>query len=193
MEYVKGDTLQQILDFQKRLPVTRAIPIFVQIAEALEYAHANHMLHRDIKPENVVITQNDTADLVKVLDFGIATAFGRVNRTSVEGQDQVLGTPGYMSPEQAMGGRLDERTDVYSLGCLMYATLAGVIPLGGGTPEEMISRHISVNPVPLQSACPGAMIPANVAEVVMKTLKKFPEDRYSTMAFLKKDLKLLLE
>jgi len=134
-----------------------------------------------------------TLEYAKVVDFGIARRFSQLPGVDLAAETQCLGTPGYMSPEQVMGERhLDARTDIYSLGCLMYAGLTGVLPITGNTAEEILSRHLSVEPLPLSQACPGALLPGNVQEVVAKALKKFPEHRYQTMAQLKTDLEMLL-
>jgi len=193
MDYCDGCTLQQVLDVEKRLNLPRALNIFLQIVNALCYAHSKGMIHRDIKPENIVLQNDAKVDQVKVVDFGIAKKFSLLPGVDLASEGQALGTPGYMSPEQAMGERhIDARSDIYSLGCLMYTTLAGVLPIDGSSAEEILSRHISVEPVPLSLACPGALLPANVQEVVMRAIKKFPEERYQTAEQLKSDIKMLI-
>jgi serine/threonine-protein kinase len=192
MEYLEGETLQQLLEREKRLPIRRAVNIVYQIADALSHSHSKGVIHLDIKPENIILnSKNGAPDFVKVVDFGIAKVFNPLPGVDLAKEGQCVGTPGYMSPEQAMGARhLDATSDIYSLGCLMYATIAGILPIDGNTPEQILQRHISNDPVPLSQACPG-MVPANVQELVMKTLNKFPEDRYPSMDKLKADLKLL--
>jgi serine/threonine-protein kinase len=194
MEYLEGPTLQEVIDAETRLSLRRAVTIFIQIADALGYAHSKGTLHRDVKPENIILWKSGaTLEYAKVVDFGIARRFSVLPGADLATEGQCLGTPGYMSPEQVMGERhLDARTDIYSLGCLMYTAITGVMPITAPTPDEILSRHLSVDPLPLSKACPGALIPGNVQEVVLKTLKKFPEHRYQTMAQLKADLELLL-
>lgn len=194
MEYLEGQTLQQSIDSGGRLSIPRALNIFMQIADALEYAHSKGMIHRDIKPENIVLAKNASMpDFVKVVDFGIARRYNALPGADMLRTLVIEGTPGYMSPEQAMGGHLDARSDIYSLGCLMYTTLTGVMPITGATEEEILSKHISTDPPKLSQACPGALIPATVQEVVLKALKKFPEHRYQTAAQLKADLRMLMK
>jgi len=194
MECLEGETLQDLLDRERKVLLRRGLRIFVQIADALAHAHGQGIMHRDVKPENIILLkgQNNT-DFVKIVDFGIAKSFNLLPGADLATADQIIGSPAYMSPEACMGERhIDARSDIYSLGCVMYTALTGVLPIGGSTPEEVLSRQMSVDPPPLAQACPGALIPANVQEVVMKCLKKFPEARYQTMLQLKSDLNLLL-
>lgn len=195
MECLDGENLQDVLDRERKLPLRRGLKIFIQIADALAHAHSQGIMHRDIKPENIILMRGgDQTDFIKIVDFGIAKSFSALPGADLATADQLIGSPAYMSPEQCVGERhIDARSDIYSLGCLMYAALTGVLPIGGATPEETMSRHMSVDPPPLAQACPGALIPANVQEVVMKCLKKFPEARYQTMLQLKSDLGMLLK
>ncbi len=194
MECLEGENMQDILDRERKLAMKRALRIFVQIADALAHAHAQGIMHRDIKPENVILLKGaGNTDFVKIVDFGIAKSFNVLPGADLAATDQIIGSPAYMSPEACMGQRhIDARSDVYSFGCLMYRALTGVLPIDGATPEEVLSRQMSVDPPTLAQACPGALIPANVQEVVMKCLKKFPEARYQTMLQLRSDLNLLL-
>jgi serine/threonine-protein kinase len=195
MDCLEGENLQVILNREVRLPIKRALQLFVQISDALAHAHSRTVIHSDIKPENIIVISRPHADeQVKVVDFGLAKRFQGTAagaRSTINGE--VLGTPAYMSPEQVMGGRaLDARSDIYSLGCLMYVAVTGVPPIWGADAEQTMSLHLSLNPQPPSLACPGALIPANVQQVIMKTLKKFPEERYQTMALLQRDLLALL-
>lgn len=195
MEFLEGESLQQTLDHDGRLPLERSLKIFIQIADALAHAHSKNMLHRDVKPENIILAKaanNGLEDHIKVVDFGLARRFHALPGADMLKEDECQGSPAYMSPEQCMFERhLDARSDIYSLGCLMYATLTGTLPVTGNTPEEVMKRQISVDPPPISRTCP--FIPGHVQEVVMKSLKKFREDRYQTMSQLKRDLELLLK
>lgn len=192
MDFLDGQTLQAVINREKRVQLARAIPFFIQICDAMAQAHSLGIIHRDLKPDNIILLKQGRDEVVKVVDFGIAKRFNNKEDTSakrltVEGQ--VVGTPAFMSPEQIMGvKRLDARSDIYSFGCLMYVTLAGVLPICGANSVETMSRHISVDPLPLSHACPGALLPEAIQQIVMKTLKKFPEDRYQSMMHLKTDL-----
>jgi serine/threonine-protein kinase len=195
MDYLEGENLQNTLDREGRLPLKRALKIFVQIADALSHAHSKNIMHSDIKPENVIIQKAENGeDLAKLVDFGLAKRFHGISGMRVSQSGEVLGTPAYMSPEQCMGGRtIDARSDIYSFGCLMYAVVTGVLPILGPDAMQTMSLHLSMNPQPPAQACPGALIPLNVQDVIMKALKKFPEERYQTAALLRRDLQQLLK
>lgn len=135
MELLDGRSLREELAECGRLPVDEALPIARAVASAIEAAHKHGVMHRDLKPENVMLVHRDSGAAVKVVDFGIARLRGGTTRMTAEGA--VMGTVGYMSPEQAAGFDVDERTDVYSLGCLLYEMLAGVAPHAGLTADDL--------------------------------------------------------
>ena len=177
MPFVDGESLRDRLDRDRQLPVDEALRIAREIADALEYAHTHGVIHRDIKPENILLHGGHAL----VADFGIAlaasnTAGGRMTETGMS-----LGTPTYMSPEQAMGERtLDARTDIYALGCVLYEMLVGEPPFTGATAQQVIARVLTEEPRSL-SAQRKTVAPA-VDEAVGAALSKLPADRPSSAA-----------
>jgi serine/threonine-protein kinase len=171
MEYVEGSTLRQVLRAEGRLPVERAVSIATQILDALEAAHARGIVHRDIKPGNVLVTEDGW---VKLADFGIATM---VDSLDVTASGEVLGTPKYLSPEQAVGERATPRSDLYAVGVLCFEMVCGRAPFEGDSPAATMSAHRRA-PVPnLRERCPGA--PGWYIAVVERALAKDPEQRYA--------------
>jgi serine/threonine-protein kinase len=191
MEYLEGRSLSE--ELKKKGPVApeRAIHIARQVGRALREAHALGVVHRDMKPGNVfLVKQDDDEDFVKVLDFGL------VKDTSAgEGPDhtqigQILGSPRYMSPEQVQGKPVDARTDVYSLGAMLYAMLCGHPPFDKATDLATMMAQVS-DPVPaIASVAPSVVLPPGLEAVVMKCLAKKPDDRFASMEELVTALKL---
>jgi serine/threonine protein kinase len=181
MPYIEGETLRQRLQREGRLGIGEAVQIAGEIGEALEFAHGREILHRDIKPENILLQGGHAV----VADFGVARALSEaVDRNAGErltGQGLVIGTAEYMSPEQASGDRtLDGRTDIFSLGCLLYEMLAGAPPLTGDSPREVLARRFRESPRPLHELRPE--VPAELEAVVDKALASDPDDRFATAA-----------
>jgi serine/threonine protein kinase/Flp pilus assembly protein TadD len=182
MPYVPGESLRQRLAREGTLPVEEALRLAREVADALGYAHAQGIAHRDIKPENILLE----ADHAVVADFGIARAIaggmavGR-DEAALTATGFSLGTPSYMSPEQAHGSaELDGRTDVYSLGCVLYEMLTGAPPFTGPNVQAVLARH-AVDPVaPIRTV--RATVPETVERVVLRALAKVPVDRYATAA-----------
>jgi tetratricopeptide (TPR) repeat protein len=172
MPYVEGLTLRQRLDRELQLPIEEALSIARQIAAALDHAHAHGVVHRDIKPENVLLL----GDQVLVADFGLARAITSAASTPLT-SNLVVGTPAYMSPEQCTPGRaVDARSDIYSLGCLVFEMIAGVTPFRGATAQVMISHHLTSEP---PSVCAERhSCPPGVEESVRRALAKAPADRF---------------
>jgi serine/threonine-protein kinase len=184
MDYIEGVNLKEVLSRHQRLPVERAVQIFLQMCSALEHAHSKGILHRDIKPENVVLLRTSwNPEFVKLVDFGIAKYVNepRNNSKKLTMDGQVLGTPAYMSPEQVMGDRLDPRSDVYCMGVLMYHSVSGRLPILGTTSADTMSRHISDKPKEFQEICPNIPIPFKLERTIFKALKKHPQDRHQSM------------
>ncbi len=174
MPYVPGETLRQRLDREGALPVADSLKIARDIADALAYAHSAGVIHRDIKPGNILFI----SDHAVVADFGIARAIsaGGWEEWKLQGP---AGTPTYMSPEQARGGsRVDGRSDVYSLGCVLYEMLTGEPPFRGSTPEEVVVQHLEAEPLPVHTRRPALTKELQLA--VGKALAKHPADRYQT-------------
>lgn len=181
MEYLAGRDLCTLLFEERRLPWERAVHIAVQVLDALEEAHGNGIVHRDLKPENIMILKlRSDPEFVKVLDFGIAKlrdaeSNGEGSFKTVTGM--VFGTPEYMSPEQIQGLELDGRSDLYSLGVVMYQMLAGAPPFAGDSIVDVADQHMTAMPVPLCERHPG--LPPALCDAVECLLAKKPEDRPS--------------
>lgn len=183
MEFVPGYSLS---DEIRRSPISlkRALPIFVQICDALAHAHQRGVLHRDLKPSNILITREaDGKEVVKIVDFGIAKVLdddGKITRTG-----QVLGSPAYMSPEQCSGAHVDNRSDIYSLGCLMFETLTGKPPFVSESSLKIIMHHRTTVPPTIASFMTDVEIPPALDEIFKKIFSKQPEQRYQTVDELK--------
>ncbi len=174
MPYVEGETLRDRLDREGQMAIDDALAIGREIAEALGFAHTRGVIHRDIKPQNVMLLANHAV----VMDFGIAIAIDAVTQERLTSTGLVPGTARYMSPEQAGGvRRLDGRSDVYSLGCVLYEMLAGDPPFTGSTPQAVMSRK-SVEPVPSLRVV-RATVDEDVERVVLRSLAIVPADRYA--------------
>ena len=182
MEYVNGVTLRDIVHTDGPLPTTRAIEIIADACQALNFSHQHGIIHRDVKPANIMISD---ANAVKVMDFGIARALSDAGN-SVTQTAAVIGTAQYLSPEQARGESVDARSDVYSLGCVLYELLTGEPPFVGDSPVAVAYQHVREDPVPPSRRHEG--ISADLDAVVLKALAKNPENRYQTAAEMRTDL-----
>jgi serine/threonine-protein kinase len=181
MEYVEGVTLRDIVHTEGPLPPRRAIEIIADACQALNFSHQNGIIHRDVKPANIMIS---TTNAVKVMDFGIARAIA--DSSSVTQTAAVIGTAQYLSPEQARGDSVDARSDVYSLGCVLYEILTGEPPFTGDSPVSVAYQHVREDPIPPSERHAG--ISADLDAVVLKALAKNPENRYQTAAEMRADL-----
>lgn len=186
MEFIEGESLKDVIQHQAPLPVPRACRIAKQVAAALDAAHRLGMIHRDIKPGNILLTRpaggaGEAGELAKVLDFGIAKikeAHLAAGGATLTRTGTSMGTPAYMSPEQAMGKTgdgLDGRADLYSLGVVMYEMLTGELPIQAESEVQMLMGQISTAPEPIRARCPE--IPEGIAAVVMRCLEKDPARR----------------
>jgi serine/threonine-protein kinase len=175
MPYIEGESLRDRLVREKQLPVQEALQIAREIAAALSHAHGHDLIHRDIKPENILLSDGEAV----VTDFGIARAIREAGREKLTGTGVSIGTPGYMSPEQAAGSTdLDGRTDVYSLACVLYEMLAGEVPFTGPTAASVAHQHLTAHPSPVTDRRSTA--PAEVGQALEMALAKTPADRYAT-------------
>jgi len=180
MEYLEGLTLGEALDAPGGLSVGDALDIAIQITQALAAAHTIGVVHRDLKPDNVFLLQTEAGWFAKILDFGIAKVMHGGQKLTVAGS--VIGTPHYMSPEQATGGRTDERTDIYALGVILYEMCCGKVPFDAENPLAVISMQVTDEPQPLRKRMPqGRALPQGLDLVVHKCLAKDPEERFSKM------------
>jgi serine/threonine-protein kinase len=177
MPYVEGESLRDKLRREKQLGVEESIEIATAVASALDYAHRRGVIHRDIKPENILLHETQPV----VTDFGIALAVTAAGGTRLTETGLSLGTPEYMSPEQATGDReLDARSDVYSLGAVVYEMLTGDPPHSGNTIQAIIAKVVSEEPTPITRT--RKLVPANVEAAVQRALAKVPADRFATAA-----------
>ncbi len=177
MTYVKGESLRDRLKRDGQLPIADATRIAAEVLEPMTYAHARGILHRDIKPENILLSETGVA----VLDFGIARAIVRSAGERLTATGVAVGTPAYMSPEQALADRdLDARSDIYSLGCVLYEMLAGAPPFTGKTPQILMARRFSAAARPLREI--RRDIPVQIEAAVAKALARAPEDRWPSAA-----------
>lgn len=193
MELLEGHTLKDHIEQGGPLPVQRVLHIARQLAEAVGRAHDLGGVHRDLKPANVFIERDDRdRDLVKVLDFGLVKPSGsRQKGKSLTLSGYVLGTPFYMSPEQAMGERLDARADIYSFGVMLYEMLTGVPPYRGDTVAEILTKHLEANPPPLAAALPTIRTPARLELLVRRCLAKNPNERPDSMYTVVQELEVI--
>jgi tRNA A-37 threonylcarbamoyl transferase component Bud32/tetratricopeptide (TPR) repeat protein len=175
MPYVRGESLRQRLERDRQLPLEDALQITREVADALDHAHRQGVVHRDIKPENILLEEGHAL----VADFGIARAVAAAGGEKLTATGVVVGTPAYMSPEQAGGSsRLDGRSDQYSLGCVLYEMLAGQPPFTGPTVESLVHQHLSVAPHPVTAV--RSSVPLAVERALARALAKTPADRYAT-------------
>ena len=188
MEYVDGPNLSQLVKEQGPLPVEQACEYIRQAAVGLEHAHHMGLIHRDVKPSNLLVQQTNAGPQVKILDFGLALiTAGDVNKPVVGAANTVLGTPDYVSPEQARDQyNVDGRSDLYSLGFTFYYLLTGEVPFPGGSGMDKLVRHGSEPPVAIQTKRPD--VPEPVAAIVHKLLAKNPKWRYQTAGELAAEL-----
>ena len=196
MDYLQGVPLSDVIKQEGQVSVDRAVKIFIQAAEALGHAHKQGVVHRDLKPSNIVLINYDgDKDFVKVVDFGVAQL---MEDTSGEGRQrltqmgEVCGSPVYMSPEQCQGVHLDSRSDIYSMGVVMFETLTNRLPLLGKTMVETMRRHIEETPPPFSKVRPDLYIPERVEQVILKAMAKSPDDRFQSMEQLAKELELAI-
>ena len=174
MPYIVGESLRRRLEREKQLPVDEAVRIAREVADALAYAHRAGVVHRDIKPENILLSTSHAL----VADFGIAKAIGATDATGVTSTGITLGTPLYMSPEQASGVAVDGRSDLYALGCVLYEMLAGQPPFTGPSSESLAHQHLSVAPRPVTDIRPS--VPAHIARALERVLAKAAADRFTS-------------
>lgn len=188
MEYLQGKSLSEILKEKITLGQHEFIPWMRQVVQALSYAHKNGIVHRDVKSSNIVIVQNTGGESVaKVVDFGLA----RPDEEAGKGltlTGTIFGSPHYMSPEQCRGERVDARSDIYSLGCVMYECLNGKVPFDGASMLETFRMHTEEQPKPFAASLKGLQNAADIEKVVFKCLAKNPTDRYQDAQRLENDL-----
>ena len=181
-----GRLLRKILD-EGRIPQERALRIAIGILDALDYIHANGVVHRDLKPENIMVDEHDN---VKLIDFGIASDAG-ARRLTYANFTATLGTPNYISPEQVKGKRGDGRSDIYSMGVILYEMLTGKLPFTGPSPMAAMNDRLLNHPLPPRVADPS--VSPQLQEVIYRALERDPKNRYARASEFKHDLEHLDE
>lgn len=179
MEYVQGVPLKHILEKEKCLSPSRTVNLALQICSGISAAHNAGVIHRDLKPDNVMVEVIDNREFARVLDFGIAKLKDS-QQTNITDTGALLGTPNYMSPEQCTGGQVDQRSDIYSLGIMLYQMLSGELPFQAQSISTVILLHVTKPPKPIRELNPS--IPEPLARVVMRMLEKDPARRQQTVA-----------
>lgn len=189
MDYLTGENLASIFKERGALSAARVRDIFSQVCGAVDHAHRCGVVHRDLKPGNIMITRDESGkDLVKVVDFGIARFEQEAQRLTRMGE--VWGSPIYMSPEQCMGAQLDTRSDIYSIGVVMYEAITARVPFLGKNYVETMTLQIMNHPKPFSEMCPGKTFLPALEKVVRRALEKEPDKRYQSMTELRSDLEL---
>lgn len=183
MEYVDGDTLKRYIRNKKHISAKETVELILPIAAGLSHAHKNGIIHRDIKPHNILLT---SSKIPKIADFGIARA---VTSSSMSATEEALGSMHYVSPEQARGGFLDERSDLYSMGIMMYEMLTGELPYDGDSPVAIALKHVQNNvPNPKQKI---KNLPDGLCQIVLNLTRRKPDDRYQSAEELISDIRKL--
>lgn len=181
MEYISGETLKERIERAGQLPIESSVRIALEIAEALEHAHQNGLVHCDIKPHNILTTKSGR---IKVTDFGIARA---VTSATMTHTGTIIGSVHYFSPEQAKGAAVGAKSDIYSLGVVMYEMLTGTVPFNGETPISIALKHLQEEPRPLRESNPE--VPPLVEAIVLKAMAKEPDQRFDDISEMITDLR----
>src|SRR5262249_14552864 len=185
MEYVAGKPLSKVLsEADGKLPMNAAVQFAQEIAEALDYAHSQGVIHRDIKPANILVTLDGHA---KIADFGVA----RLNLELVSQTGQVVGSPAYMAPEQMIGKPADARSDLFSLGVILYSMITGFRPFQGNSAQTVCFKVMNVEPVPVTSF--QSEVPTELDAIISRAIAKDPDDRYQSGAEFSRDLQKFRE
>jgi serine/threonine protein kinase len=180
MELLDGLPLAELITSQGTLPLPRVLAIGKQIAEGLMAAHAAGIVHRDLKPENIFLLRRKSDDFVKILDFGIAK-IAPADSAPLTGAGMIIGTPDYMSPEQAAGAEIDHRVDIYSLGVILYQLAAGRVPFYAGNYLGLLTKIMTEPPPPFRALIPRPPVPPEFEGIVLKCLEKQPRSRFQSM------------
>jgi serine/threonine-protein kinase len=189
MEFLDGSPLNLVLKTYNSIPVQDALPLFIDVCEGLEHAHAQSMIHRDLKPANIMISEDGLH--AKILDLGVVKFTDEDNseqlRLTFAGE--IFGSPYYMSPEQSLNKPIDHRSDIYSLGCVLYETLTGVVPFVGYSFVELTNAKMSGKTPSICEKYPHAQFPEALDRMIRQSLSLKPEKRQSSVAEFKQQLK----
>jgi serine/threonine protein kinase len=190
MDYIEGSSLAEEIEDYEYLPIDRSVRIFLQVADALVHAHSKGIVHRDLKPSNIIlIVREGVHDHVNIVDFGIAKMMPQegAEALNLTQTGEVFGSPLYMSPEQSRGEKLDARSDIYSMGCLMYETLTGRHAIAGENTMEVLYNHLNQVPEPMNRG--DIKIPTALEKIIFTALAKDPAQRFQSMADLHEHLR----
>jgi serine/threonine protein kinase len=182
MEYLEGRTLSEIMNEVRPIPIPDAVQIASSICDALAHMHEHKIVHRDLKPQNIMITNDGS---IRIMDFGIAKAM-EMRRITFAGFSPAMGTPDYMAPEQVKGRRGDERTDIYSLGAILYEMTTGRVPFEGPNPFIVMNSRITGDPIAPRKVNPE--VSAELEEIILHAMEREPFRRYASAAAMKADL-----
>jgi serine/threonine protein kinase len=182
MEYLEGKTLDQVMNKIRPLPISDAVQIASQVCDALAYMHQHKIVHRDLKPQNIMICNDGS---LRIMDFGIAKST-EMRRITFAGFSPAMGTPDYMAPEQVQGKRGDERTDIYSLGAMLYEMATGSVPFEGDNPFIVMNSRITGDPIPPRKL--NREIPKEIEEIILHAMEREPHRRYASAAAMKVEL-----
>ncbi len=193
-EFIEGSSLEQVLEKESALEQERATRIFAQVCDAMAHAHRHGLIHRDLKPGNVMIIKGINGDIVKLVDFGIVKyAKSQAASQQLTQKGEIWGSPVYMSPEQCSGAELDTRTDVYSLGTVMYEALTGKGAFDGKTIPIILTKQLYEMPADFASAAPDKTISKKLEDIVFRALQKSPDKRHQSMEEFKLALEAVLK
>ncbi len=195
MELVEGSTLDAVLEEHAQLPVERAVALVRQVCDGLAEAHALNIVHRDLKPANIILgKKRDGSEAAKILDFGIArTADSATVNASLTQMGAIIGTPAYLSPEQALAGHIDQRSDIYSLGCVLFELLTGRPPFLAPHLQQLVAMHISEPPPMVENILPGLAEFPLLGQAIERALAKSPDERFQNVNDFAKALAEALE
>jgi serine/threonine-protein kinase len=188
MDYLSGKNLSETIKESGAISVEHCLDIFIQVCDGLGHAHKQGVIHRDLKPGNIMLVRKESDELVKIIDFGIAEVLSnaKVKRQNLTKDEPVLGSPTYMSPEHCQSHELDERSDIYSLGCTIYEALTGHVPFLGKTAGATMQMQIEREPTSMTVRIPS--MPADLDRIVMKAMRKDPATRHQSIDELKEEL-----
>lgn len=188
MEFVPGTSLEALIREEHGLDIETTTEIFIELSDALEYAHNSHILHRDLKPSNILIVDTEGTLNAHLIDFGVAKIQEHLQTGTIYNGTALVGTPAYMSPDQALGRDFDERSDIYSMGCILFETLTGEQVFSAASPLETISLHANKQPPVLLDYFEKTKAIEALADIVKTCLEKDPDSRYAKVSELKQAL-----